>query len=230
MEKEYPFYNGTTLLMDERFFKLTTDTVLLSAFAQVKAGQKGLDLGSGTGALGILVMLRNEGVAVDGIEITQGAAELANKNYKLCKVDNLAKVWQGDYKALQKGGGYDFCVSNPPYFAKGAGLSSQSAEIDTARRGELFDTFSAADKVLKNGGKLFFCIKAERLSASFSELDRCGFCAKRLRFVHNNLDSQASIVLIEAQRGKGEPKIEKPLILKEGSEYTKEYREIYGTW
>ena len=73
MEKEYPFYEGKTLLMDDSFFKLTTDTVLLSAFVQVKSGQKGIDLGAGVGCLGLLVMLRNEGVAVDGVEISQGA-------------------------------------------------------------------------------------------------------------------------------------------------------------
>ena len=230
MEKEYPFYNGTTLLMDDRFFKLTTDTVLLSAFVQVKSGQKGLDLGAGIGSLGLLVMLRNQGVAVDGIEISQGAADLAQKNYAICSKSDLAKVTCGDYTKLTKCNKYDFCVTNPPYFSPQAGLHSQSAEIDTARRGELFDVFSAAAKMLKPAGKLFMCLRAERLGYAVGELEKAGFCAKRIRFVHNTLDSQASIVMIEAIQGKGEPKIEKPLILKDQSGYTKEYQEIYGTW
>lgn len=230
MEKEYPFYNGNTLLMDDRFFKLTTDTVLLSAFAQVKSGQKGLDLGAGVGCLGLLVMLRNEGVAVDGVEITQGAAELAQKNYALCGKGDIASVTRCDYTKLEISNKYDFCVTNPPYFSPKAGLHSQSTEIDTARRGELFDVFSAAAKALKPSGKLFMCLRAERLACALSELERSGFCAKRIRFVHNTAESRASIVLIEAVQGKGESNIEQPLILKDLSGYTKEYQEIYGTW
>ncbi len=230
MEKEYPFYEGKTLLMDDSFFKLTTDTVLLSAFVRVKSGQKGIDLGAGVGCLGLLVMLRNEGVAVDGIEITQGAAELAQRNYTLCGKGDMASVTCGDYTKLEISNKYDFCVTNPPYFSPKEGLHSQSTEIDTARRGELFDVFSAAAKALKPSGRLFMCIKAERLSATFSELEKTGFCAKRIRFVHNTEASQASIVMMEAMLGKGEPKIEKPLILRDENGYTKEYRDIYGTW
>ena len=70
MEREYPFYGEHTLLMDDRFFKLTTDTVLLSYFARVKKGERGIDLGAGVGCLGLLCMLRNPGVAVDGVELT----------------------------------------------------------------------------------------------------------------------------------------------------------------
>ena len=63
-----------------------------------------------------------------------------------------------------------------------------------------------------------------------AELEKTGFCAKRIRFVHNNEASQASIVMMEAMLGKGEPKIEMPLILRDENGYTKEYRDIYGTW
>ena len=230
MEKEYPFYNGTYLLMDDRFFKLTTDTVLLSAFANVKKGQKGIDLGAGIGALGLLVMLKNEGVSVDGIEITEGAARLAQKNYARCGCGERGRIFWGDYTKTLFDTKYDFCVTNPPYFAVGEGLSSKNPEIDTARRGELSGVFSAATRCLDKNGKLFMCIKAERLSATFSELEKAGFCAERIRFVHNNLGSAASIVLIEARWGRGEPKIERPLILRDQNGYTKEYVEIYGSW
>ncbi len=230
MEKEFPFWGGTTLLMDDRFFKLTTDTVLLSAFAKVKRGEKGIDLGAGTGALGLLVMLRNEGVTVDGVEITEGAAKLAQKNYEICGCARRGEIFCGDYTKTEFSQKYDFCVTNPPYFAPKDGLHSKTEEIDTARRGELKDVFSAAARCLKKNGKLFMCIKAERLFATLSELEKAGFCAKRIRFVHNNLSSQASIVLIEATQGKGEPKAEKPLILRDENGYTKEYCEIYGTW
>ena len=230
MEKEYPFYGEHTILMDDRFFKLTTDTVLLSHFASVKSGQRGIDLGSGTGCLGLLVMLRSPGTAVDGIELTEGAARLAQKNYTRCGFADTAQVTCGDYTACTFDRKYDFCLSNPPYFSPARGKSSSSPEIDAARRAELEGVCTAAARALKTTGSFFFCLRPERLDAAFAALHGRGFFIKRLRFVHDRVFSKASILLIEARRGSEGVKIDPPLILRDENGYTKEYCEIYGNY
>ena len=49
--------NGLQLLQDDRFFKLGQDSVLLSAFAKPRRNAKLLDLGCGSGILGIGALL-----------------------------------------------------------------------------------------------------------------------------------------------------------------------------
>ena len=229
MEKEYPFYGEHTLLMDDRFFKLTTDTVLLSHFAQVKKGQRGIDLGAGVGCLGLLCMLRH-GAAVDGVELTEGAAALAERNYERCGFMDTARIICADYTQYKFEHRYDFCLSNPPYFSPERGKSSQSAEIDRARRAELEGVCAAAARAVKTSGSFYFCLRPERLDSASMALHSCGFFVKRLRFVHDRAESRASIVLIEARRGSEGVKIDPPLILRDQNGYTKEYCDIYGQY
>lgn len=230
VEKEYPFYSGHTILMDDRFFKLTTDTVLLSYFAQPRKGEHGVDLGAGTGCLGLLCMLRNPGVTVDGVELIEGAAALAERNYERCGVKQRAKIVNADYTRYKFERRYDFCISNPPYFSPARGKASLSPEIDAARRAELEGVCSAAARALKTSGSFYFCLRPERLDGAFSALHGCGFFVKRLRFVHDRAESKASIVLISARRGNEGVKIEPPLILRDQNGYTKEYCDIYGQY
>ena len=230
MEKEYAFYGEHTLLMDDRFFKLTTDTVLLSHFADIKKGTRGIDLGAGVGCLGLLCMLRNDGVRVDGIELTEGAALLAQKNYSRCGFAGEAQIIHGDYTGHRFDTKYDFCLSNPPYFSPQRGKNSLSPEIDAARRAELEGVCSAAARAIKTTGSFFFCLRPERLDAAFSALHQNSFFIKRLRFVHDKVGSKASIVMIEARRGSEGVKIDPPLILRDENGYTKEYCDIYGQY
>ena len=231
MEKEYSFFDGKTIFMDDRFFKLTTDTVLLSHFAQSKPRSRGLDLGAGCGFLGLLFMLRNPGVLVDGIEKVEGACALARKNYLHCGISpEQAQVIHGDYTDFHHPKKYDFCLSNPPYFSPKSGFSSTSSEIDTARRGEMLDVCRGARRALKTGGKFFLCLPPDRLGSATQALYECGFYIKRLRFVHDTVQSSANIVLLEASSGSQGMKIDPPLILRDENGYTKEYCEIYGSF
>ena len=223
MEKEYEFYGGKTILMDERFFKLTTDTVLLSDFASVRG--RGLDLGAGIGCLGLLVEMRH-GATVDGVEISEGAAALAAKNYE--RLNASGKIFASDFRELKIDDKYDFCVSNPPYFGENTGKCNKSEEISAARHADCEPLFAAAKRLMKYSGRLYFCIRADRLISVFSAMQRQGFSAKRMRFVHDTAESKASLALIEACRGGDFVKIEKPLILKDENGFTKEYCRIYG--
>ena len=55
MDEDRLWHGGPVLLQPESV-KLTTDTVLLADFAEVRNGQKGADLGCSSGALMILLI------------------------------------------------------------------------------------------------------------------------------------------------------------------------------
>ena len=82
MEKREPLLNGHSMLLEEGLFPLSCDTVLLSEFVRARPKDRVLDLGTGCGALGLLLMIRNEGIRVDGVELDARAAMLAQKNWE----------------------------------------------------------------------------------------------------------------------------------------------------
>ena len=56
------------------------DAVLLSGFARVKAGERVLDLGTGTGIIPILLCAKTEGEHFTGLEIQEESADMARRS------------------------------------------------------------------------------------------------------------------------------------------------------
>ena len=74
----------------EDSFPLGQDTLLLGEFATVRRGWRVCDLGCGAGALPLLLLRREGGLAVTGVELDGGEAGLARANL----ADNgLAGPW-----------------------------------------------------------------------------------------------------------------------------------------
>ena len=94
----------------------------------------------------------------------------------------------------------------------------------------LEDVVSAAETLLKSGGRFYMVHRPFRLVEIFSALTRHHLEPKRMRLVHPFIDKEPNMVLIEAVRG-GRPmiKVEKPLIVYEKpGVYTREIYEVYG--
>ncbi|MBQ7623842.1 MAG: methyltransferase [Clostridia bacterium] len=226
MEKEYDFYCGKKIIMDDRFFKLTTDTVLLSSFVRARPGERGIDLGCGIGCLGLLCELRRPGVTVDGVEITPGAADLAQRNYGNC--GGKGEIFTGDIAVFSPGRAYAFAVFNPPYFAGTGGKKSASGPIAAARHADASLFFGAASRCVAPGGRVYFCMRYGLLSGALEKAAAAGLYLNRARFVCEREGANFTTALCEAGFLKTDAVYEKPLVLRDGAGYTEEYKEIYG--
>ena len=226
MEKEYDFYGGKKIIMDDRFFKLTTDTVLLSSFVRAKAGERGIDLGCGIGCLGLLCELRTPGAVFDGVEITEGAASLAKRNYENC--GGKGEIFTGDIADFSPGRVYGLAVFNPPYFAGTGGKKSASESIAAARHADASLFFKAAARCLEPCGRVYFCMRCDLLPGALEKAAAAGIYLKRARLVCEREGAGFTTVLCEAGFEKSRAVYEKPLVLRDGDGYTEEYKEIYG--
>ena len=224
---------GHEILQDDRFFKLTQDSVLLSDFAYISSDERGLDLGAGIGCLGIMVMGRDKG-SVDGIEIEAEAARLATDNYARCSLSGRGRIVTGDFRALpgdmvQR---YDMCISNPPYYSPRHGQIALQPSLATARtalNGDISELCRAAARALKTGGRLYLCYKPSALHELFIALRDNLLAPKRLRLVHLNTKKRAGLALVEARRDRAcELNVMPPLFINDekGGE-SEEYRRIY---
>ena len=70
---------GLRFVYDDALFRPGTDTFLLSSLPRLKPGLRVCDLGCGTGLLGLLLLQRQPGLTVTGIDIQPAAIDLAEK-------------------------------------------------------------------------------------------------------------------------------------------------------
>jgi len=69
--------------------KIGTDGILLGAWADLSDKKKGIDIGSGTGVISIMLCQRNEILEIDSIEVSERAVADAKK--KILKTANGIK-------------------------------------------------------------------------------------------------------------------------------------------
>lgn len=226
---------GLHLIQNPSWFCFGMDAVLLSAFAQVKEGQKCLDLGCGNGIIPILLSGRTQGKHFTGLEIQEDIAEMARRSVQYNELEEKVKIIQGDIKeatSIFEAASFDVITSNPPYLTQSHGLTNEADHKAIARHElccDLEDVIKAAAKLLKPTGRFFMVHRPFRLAEIISLMVSYRLEPKRMRLVYPYVDKEPNMVLIEGVRG-GNPRIqvESPLIVYEKENvYTQELMDLY---
>ncbi len=228
--------NGYQIIQNEKLFCFGMDAVLLSGFAQVKAGGRAIDLGTGTGIIPILMCAKTPGKSFTGLEISAKSADMAQRSVELNGLTDRISIIRGDIKeagTLFPPASFDTVTSNPPYLKDSHGLVNADMEKAAARHEilcTLEDVVRSATDLLVPGGHFYMVHRPFRLSEIFRTLCAYELEPKRMRLVYPYVDKEPNMVLIEAVRGGRERlKVEKPLIVyQKPGEYTPEIYEIYG--
>lgn len=195
-----------TLSWPEGVFPLGSDALALGEFATVRRGWRVCDLGTGSGALLLLLARRAPDLALSAVERDPLAAQTARDN--LAQNDLTGTVVAGDLRdRLLPAGQFDLVVSNPPYFPVNAGGSGGPA------RSEAFCTLeqlcAAAGCLVKNGGRFALCHRPERLADIICSLRAHGLEPKRLTLLSHSPNHAPSLLLVEAvKQGKPGVKVE----------------------
>lgn len=215
-------------------FRLSTDSVLLGAFARTIRAEKIIDLGCGAGVLTVLLSAARPSARISGVEIQAEACGLCRENMAENGFDSGGIVCADlrEHRCLFPAGDFDLVISNPPYFAENSGHSAPDGSR-AASRDERFctleDLCQAAKYLCRWGGSFALVHRPERLSEIFCTMAGCGLEPKRLRLVQYREGTAPNLVLVEARRG-GRPSlvIEPPLILTDGcGNDSPEVMEIY---
>ena len=216
-------------------FRFSQDAVLLAHFVSINKHRKYAELGSGTGAIPLLLSALGA-TSVTGFEKNEVVANLAKRNVELNRKADKVQIFNEDYLALPSSwnGVFDTVVANPPYFRGGTGAVSTHSGIALAlHEGEttLPKVVHAAAKLLRQGGSLCMIYHVSQWMYLEESLVAANFTVKRVRFVHSFLNKPAKMVLIEATL-KGNPGliVEAPLAIykMDSKEYTDEIKGWYG--
>lgn len=228
--------NGYKIIQNRDKFCFGMDAVLLSGFAQVRPGERVIDLGTGTGIIPILLEARYEGESYTGLEIQEEMAEMAARSVRLNGLEDKINIVKGDICRARELFGlsvFDVVTCNPPYMNDAHGLKNPELPKAIARHEVLCtleDVVREAAGILKPGGHFFMVHRPHRLIEIISMLVMYKLEPKRMKMVHPFVDKDANMVLIEAVRGgKSMIKVEPPLVVyRDVGVYTDEIYEIYG--
>lgn len=208
-----------------------TDAFLLADFAAPRHKDFCCDLCSGNGIVALLMLKNHLPAEITAVEIQKKAYDLAVMSKELSGTDRLKPVC-ADLREWRSERALDLITCNPPYKRGGTGAKSADSAQALARHEiecGIRDVCEAAKRSLKFSGRLCLCNRPERLADCISAMRSCGIEPKRLRTVHKNADSPAWLILLEGRLGgTGFMKIESPLLVMEGEEYSREMKRIYG--
>lgn len=224
--REVSLWGGYSLLQGDQGLKLTQDSALLSDFACLRPGERGIELGVGQGGLYILTLLRWPG-CLDGVEQNQAALSVARQNQARCGLEDRGGLYQGDLNRFRGAAPYQVCLCNPPYGLPGPGRQDPAQQL--ARTGCDFPRICrAAARLLAEKGRFYFCWPARRWNWAAQALHEAGFSPRLLRPVRFRQERPAQLLLVMARRGLGELELAPALVLRdETGAYSPEYRRIY---
>lgn len=228
-------YENRKIFQDDDCFSFSLDSVMLANFVTIRLRDRNiLDLGTGNGAIPLILSLRTDKNIV-GVEIQKRLFDMAEKSVEYNNLNEQIKIINADMKEFVNSNNvesFDVITCNPPYFkVNEKNYFNLSVEKVIARhevKVTLSDVFCVSKKLLRNNGNFAIVHRPERLLEIFNLFRENSIEPKRMRFVYEKASKGSTLVLIEGQKsGKPGLKIEKPLILyNEDGSMTEEYRKL----
>ena len=227
---------GFFLIQKPGTFCLNTDSVLLADFAAPRKHERAADLGSGNGAVAILMAAHQREMTIDAVEIQPEMADMAARSARYNGIDGRMTVHCMDMQSAWQEIGHQsrsLVVCNPPYWGKGRSLVSETDPHRIARHEDELTpavVAKAAEQLLKYGGRFCVIYPAQRALEMMQAMEGCGIAPKRLRSIHTFAHKAPKLVLIEGIKGGGQGlNWLAPLILYDAPGVpSAEYRRIYN--
>lgn len=226
-------YKELKIIQNTKGFCFGIDSVILSDFAKnIKKGSKVVDLGTGTGIIGLLLCKKTELKEIVGVEIQKEVAEMATRSIKMNKLEDKFVILNTDInqifanKLLEKNQ-FDAIVMNPPYKEIGTGQINDVDNKIISRheiKATLSDFLRVASNLLKDKGEIYMVHKPERMPDIIQKMRENKIEPKEIQVVYPSKNADASLILIKGIKGANKFfKIQKPLYIYE------EKRGIYNT-
>ena len=227
-------YENLKIYQNSNYFSFSLDSVILANYSTIRLKDKKIvDFCTGNGVIPLILSKRCSKDII-GVEIQKPLVELANKSIKFNNLDEIIAIEFMDIKEFSKNhlNEFDLILCNPPYFKiEEESTFNDSYEKSIARHEILVtidDVLNCAKKCLKDKGNICIVHRSDRLNEILDSFKRNSIEPKRIKFVHESLDKESTLVLIEGQKcGSVGLKIDKPLILYnlDGTE-TDEYKKL----
>ena len=188
-----------------------------------------LDIGSGSGILGLLLANRFQKLLLNQCEIQKMFQFFSTKNAQINNIDSI--LYKGSFDSILFDKKFDLCVSNPPFY-HGNVIKSENQSLKIARYNDslpLENFIKKSSEILKSEGKFFFCYDCKQINQIILLLGKYRFNIEALQFVYPKRDKDSTLVLVYARKNsKSLTKICNPLIVfDKDNNFSQEVNDIY---
>ena len=217
-------------------YRFSLDPLLLCDFAGIRAGERAIDLGTGSGVIPLVLARKMADASVVGVEFQEEMAALAERNVELNGLSERIGIVGADILSLRQRfpvSSFDLVVANPPYRKPGTGRISPKAGRDVARHestATLADFLDVAKYLVKPTGRIAFIYHPVRFMEFCAVAAAAKLALRRMRMVHGVSAAAARMVLLELCKGRrGDLALLPPLFVYDGNgEYSEEMKRILG--
>ncbi len=230
-------YENLKIIQNKEGFCFGIDSVLLSDYAKnIKKDAIVVDIGTGTGIIGLLLCKKAKLKKIYGVEIQEDVAKMAERSVQLNSLEDKFEIINIDINNISDkldNNSIDVIVTNPPYKKKNTGLLNEEEKKLISRheiKCTLEDIVKTSYKLLKSKGEFYMVHRAERLVDILYTLRNNKLEPKNIRFVHSKVGEKPKLILIRCVKDAKEYlKIENPLFIYDNNgEYTDEILKIYN--
>ena len=187
-----------------------------------------LDVGVGCGIVGLLVARENN-VELHGVEKQEIFVKYATKNAQTNGIEYT--LHHGDFLEYEDDKGFDYIVSNPPFYHEGASRSEDEM-LYTARYNinlPMKQFFQKVARLLTPKGHFIFCYDAKQFALLCTELNEAKLRVIDVQFVHSKIDRNASLVILHVRKNsKSLLNILPPFIAFDGENFSKASESLYA--
>ena len=230
-----------TLIQKKNGLTFGTDAFLLAAYIKEAKYARAAELGCGTGIISLLCAAREKLGKIYAFEIQDKFFDVTKRNINGNGFESTVFAKCADIRDIASSdtdGELDVVFSNPPYMKTDSGKRNEADEKYIARHevmGNISDFCACASRLLKYGGKFYVVWRPDRISELMQGLSKNALEPKLITFVHADVCSEPSMVLVCASKG-GRPyaRITPPLILHDSGDtskptLSKQAQQIYDT-
>lgn len=210
------------LLQPRRGHRAGSDAVLVAAAVEVLDHETVVDLGAGSGAVGLMIGVRTQ-ASIVFVERDPGLALMCRRNIDRNGLQGRAHVLEADILATpserrQSGllsGSAEVVVTNPPFLEAGRSRSSPDrgrAAAHELPEGGIERWIGVCADLLRPKGRLALIHRADRLSECLRHLER-SFGEIAVRPIHPRKDHPAVRIVVTAVKGSRAPLVLAPSLI-----------------
>lgn len=229
-----PFtFKEFTVHQDKTAMKIGTDAVLLGAWTSLKKNPTTvLDIGSGTGILGLMLAQRSNAMTIDAVEIEENAYEQTVENFEKSDWADRLFCYNASFQdfvseMIEENEQYELIISNPPFYTatfESENMSRNKARFTSSLSFE--NLLNGVSKLLSENG-IFTSIIPFKEESNFVQIaNKNGLFLNKVCRVKGNISSEIKRSLLEFSFEKLQIKEDELIIETHRHQYTKKYIDL----
>ena len=197
---------GLEIIQNERYYRFTSDSLLLSRFARAKAGDAVADLCAGSGVVGLhFLALHPQSVrSVTLFEMQPALSQMSGRTIARNRLEEKARAVCARVQDIAPAynEAFSLALCNPPY--ERGGFDKADPHKAVCRKEialTLSELLDSARRILKFGGRFALVHRADRLAEVLFGMKTRSIEPKRLQLVSGRPGAKPYLFLVEGVKG-----------------------------